>query len=688
MLAVSPAAFAQSVDTSNWKCEFCPFEDGYRGDYEVGATGVSDDSAYFGNATGYDESGAYANLDGDGSYKSDSQQVEWYIEDLGLDSRVVTLDGGQQGRYGYSFGWSELPYRRFITTSTVHSDVGNATLDLPSDWVQAAQTSGFTALDSSLVPRGIESDRQTLELGGFFNATQNIGIRADYRRRENDGVRIAGGSSFTNAAQLAAPFDHVTDEVEFGIRYGGSMAFLDLSFFLSDFQNEFQALTWDHPFTTGAGAETPSMAQAPDNEFQQLRLSGGYSFPAWRTVVGASIAVGEIEQTAGFLPYTSNPNLGTDPLPRTSLDGSVDTTNALITLNSRPFRKARVRLSYRYDERDNTTPIETYNRVIVDTFVSGDLEQNIPYSYERSRIDIVGDYDLLDNLRISGGYEYRELDRDFQEVRSQEESTSYGRLRWRPTSTLELDGRLGTAKRSLDTGEYDESVGIAAGQNPLMRKYNMAYRFREFAELRASWSPLEAPIALAVTALYADDDYKKSELGLRSGEELSYTGDLSWFISPKASLYVSAGLESLESRQLGSELFGQPDWDANNEDDFTSFGGGVVINDIADKVDLKLSFMTTSGESDIRIDSALRGADQFPKLETDLNHANLELVYRRSDTMDLTFSARYMQFETADWQLNGVTPDAVPLLLSLGAEPYDEDTFIVGIGVRFRAAPD
>ena len=93
MLAVSPAAFAQDVDTSNWKCEFCPFEDGYRGDYDVGATGVSDDSAYFGNATGYDESGAYANVYGDGSYKTDKQQVEWFIEDLGLDSRVITLDG-------------------------------------------------------------------------------------------------------------------------------------------------------------------------------------------------------------------------------------------------------------------------------------------------------------------------------------------------------------------------------------------------------------------------------------------------------------------------------------------------------------------------------------------------------------------------------------------------------------------
>ena len=685
MLAVSPAAFAQDVDTSNWKCEFCPFEDGYRGDYDVGATGVSDDSAYFGNATGYDESGAYANVDGDGSYKSDKQQVEWFIEDLGLDSRVVTLDGGKQGRYGYSFGWSELPYRRFITTSTIHNDAGNATLNLPADWVRAPLTTGMTALGSSLVPQGIESDRQTLELGGFFNATRNFGLRADYRRIANDGVRMRGGAGFTNAAQLAGPFEHVTDEVEVGMRYGGNKAFVDLSFYLSDFNNEFQALTWQNPFTTAAGAGTSSMAQAPDNQFQQVRLSAGYSFPEWRTVISATAAVGEIEQTAAFLPYTNNPNISADALPRSNLGGSVDTSNVHVALNSRPFKNARLRLNYRYDERDNQTPIETYNRIIVDSIVSGDLQTNVPYSYERNRFEVIGDYDLFRSLRISGGYERRELDRDFQEVASQEEDIGYGRLRWRPTGSFEIDGRYGTARRDIE--EYNTDIAIAAGQNPIMRKYNLAYRFREFGELRASWSPAETPIALSFTALLAEDNYSRSELGLLSGEENSYTFDFSWFFTPKASLYFNAGVEALESEQAGSELFGSPDWLATNDDEFTSFGAGLVVNDIADKFDLRLNVLTSSGESKINIDS-LNGADQFPNLETDLNRVNLELVYRRSETMDFTFNASYQQFETADWQLNGVTPNAVPLLLSLGAEPYDEDTFIVGIGVRFHRAPE
>jgi len=99
----TPAALADQADTSKWACEYCPFETGLNGAYELGASAVSDDSAYFGDATGYDESGGYINVDGAGSYNSDTQQMNWTIEDLGLDSRVLELDGGNQGKYDYQW---------------------------------------------------------------------------------------------------------------------------------------------------------------------------------------------------------------------------------------------------------------------------------------------------------------------------------------------------------------------------------------------------------------------------------------------------------------------------------------------------------------------------------------------------------------------------------------------------------
>ncbi len=684
--ALSPALAAENVDTSDWVCEFCPFEEGTSGDYDVGATNVSDDSAYFGNATGYDEEGAYANLDARGGYASEQHRVRWNVEDLGLSSRVINVDGGKPGRFSYNLDWSELPYRQFYTTETVFADAGNASLTLPSDWVRAPTTAGFTALDSNLVNRTLESDRQNLGLGGRYDISRRWSINADYRQRNNDGVRMFGGPTYTNASQLPAPFDYTTDEVELGVRYGTPTAFVGLSWYLSDFDNKYDSLSWQQPFTTDPGAENPEMAQAPDNRFQQLRLNGGYVFSEWRTVVNLTAAFGQIEQDAAYLAYTTNPNLSPDPLPRANLDGEVDTSNITLSVNSRPLQNVRLRASYRYDERDNKTDRDAYSRVIADTFLSGEQELNSPFSYERHKFVAVGDWDPLTSLRLSAGVEWKDYDRTLQEDTGQDEFLSYGRVLARPAQSFEFDLRYGNSRRDIDN--YDTDLALVNGQNPLMRKYNLAYRFREFVDLRASWSPGNLPISLSLRGLIAEDSYSRSELGLRNGDEESWSADFSWYMTPNASLFINGGVDDLEWEQFGSAAFDEADWRGTNDDSFTSWGGGFNINNIAEKFDIRFSALSSRGESKISILSLFTGADQFPDLETDLDRVRLELLYRSSEKLEWTFSANYQSFEASDWALQGVDPDTVPQLFALGANPYDEDNVLIGIGVRYRLTPN
>ena len=68
-------------------------------------------------------------------------------------------------------------------------------------------------------------------------------MSADYRRRQHDGVKTYGASSFTNSALTPMPFDYVTDEVELGVRYGHSNGFVSLGWYLSEFENNFASLT-------------------------------------------------------------------------------------------------------------------------------------------------------------------------------------------------------------------------------------------------------------------------------------------------------------------------------------------------------------------------------------------------------------------------------------------------------------
>ncbi len=675
------SALTAEVDTSAWICEFCPFESGHRADYELGASYVSEDSAYIGDASGYAEEGAYLNVDGQGSYYDDSYQMQWTVEDLGLDSRIAEISGGRQGTYDYHLSYRQLPRHVYDTTATIFEQVSADTLDLPSGWVTAPLTSGFTELNSSLVSRNIESERKSVALGGRYKPSDRFRISADFRRQKRDGTDVFAGSYFSQSSLLPRPFDYETNEIDLDVRYVGDRGFLTLAYYASLFDNSNAELRWENPFTSSPGAEQGALAQPPDNTFQQVSLSGSYRFAPYRIVLSFSGALGSIEQDETFLPYTINPNLSTSPLPQAQLDGSVDTTNLAFTLTSKPHRRARVVLAYRYDERDNKTTQMLWNRVVTDTFNSADVETNVPYSYERSKLNLSGHFALTETVRISGGYDRTTVDRNFQEVAEQTEDSGWGQVRWRPNAHIEISGRAGTSERDFD--RYDETIAAGLGQNPIMRKYNLAYRYRQFGDLTLSASLPEKPVSLTLTALFANDDYMRSQLGLIEGDDLRLAADLSWSLSDTASMYLNAGFESIESQQAGSEQFSTPDWQAVSSDDFYTVGVGFRVNQVADKFDLQFDYLRSQGSSEIDVDSASGGLSRFPDLESTLDSLRIRLTYRKSERLELALRLRYESFEAEDWSLEGVGPDTIPVVLTLGAEPYDSDVFIVGLAFRY-----
>ncbi len=368
-------------------------------------------------------------------------------------------------------------------------------------------------------------------------------------------------------------------------------------------------------------------------------------------------------------------------LPRSSIDGQVDTNNYSITLTSRPVPKGRVKLGYRYDERDNQTSRDSWNRVIADTFLSGQTELNTPYSFERTRLDASGEYRLLDNLRVSAGYERSDLDRDFQEVAEQTEDRGWGRLKWRPIPWLNISAKGGTAKREID--RYNETVAVSFGQNPLLRKYNLAHRYREFGEFSLSASPPELPISATITALFADDSYSKSRVGLTDSENTHFSIDLSWAISDMASVYVIGGLETIDADQFGSAQFGDPDWFAIHEDEFSHIGGGLELRAIGEKTDLILDYSHTDGETAISVGTLGSSVNQYPNLESTLDSIRLKLRYAKSDRLDIDAGFRFESFSSSDWALACVEPNTIPAVLSLGADTYDYDVWVFSVSFRY-----
>ena len=678
---VAPAASLAQVDTSDWNCEYCPFDDGYSAEYEAGASHVSDDALRYGNATGYDEKGAYAELGGEGRYFSDGTEVKWLAEDLAHESRVFELSAGKPGKFEIDVGYRAIPYRLFGSTSTVYTGSGD-TLSRPSTWTTALTTAGFSDLDASLQPVNIEMDREILQFGLSYLPTRNVATYADYRRQQRDGIEIASAGGYTQAGFLPRVIDDYTDEIDAGVTLKLGELNLALAYYGSFYRNEIGSLTWDHLFAPFSPENVGRTATEPDNDFQQFSLSGVYRADAIKTVIAFSVAAGEGEQNANLLPYTINSALPITPLPVTSLNGKVDTSNYALTLTSKPFSKARIKLSYRFDERDNQTPVSTWTRVITDNFVTADAEQNLPYSFERSRLNLSGSYRLFDTVTVSAGYDRTDLKRDFQEVADQAEDTGWGKLRWRPTSYLEATFKGGESTREID--EYDETIAASWGQNPLMRKYYLAHRYREFGEVSLMASLPERPLSVGMTYLYADDSYSQSDLGMTESEERRYTVDFSWAVSDKSTVYLTAGNESIDATQLGSENFTAPVWTATHDDDFNHFGGGMHLSGLGDKVDLVLDYSHSEGETEILYSGMNISTATLPALESTMDSLRLTLSYEWSERLSTDFIARWETFETADWALDGVLHDTLPVVLTMGATSYDYDVWAFGISFRYR----
>ena len=630
LLLASVTGFAE-VDTSDWKCEACPFDDGYRANVDAGATYVGEDGAIrFGNATGYDEKGGYANVDGHGRYVSDGYRLDWMIEDLGLDSRVFTLDAGRQGSFGVHLGYRELPYRQFDTTRTVFNPSSSDTLTLPSNWVPAGLTTNMTRLSSSLRRQTIGSDRQIIDLGADWQPSTAFRLFADFRRQNRDGIDITAGPSYTQAALLPRWIDYETDQIDAGIRYATGTSSLTLGYYGSYFTNRKPSLTWETPFASTPGTEQLRIATAPENEFQQISLSGAHRVSTWDTVMAFTVASGTGKQNEPLVPYTINPNVVTQALPQDSLDGKVDTSNYALTITSRPFPKARVKLSYRYDERDNQTPQLDWYRVIVDLFSLTESEQNIPYSFERTSFSLSGELLVWKDIRISGGWDRKELKRDYQEVAEQTIDAGWGQARWKPLAWLDLRIKGGASERDID--RYNEDLAVSFGQNPLMRKYNLAYRYRSYGELIASISPAESPVSFSTTVLYADDRYNRSQLGMTDSEELQATADLSWVVSDNAHVYLMLGHEDIDALQLGSEQAGYWDWTAKHQDSFDHVGAGFRWRQPEGKLDLRFDVNRGAGKTAVDIFSRTEppsGPEVNAQCGSNRSPVSLERAHRR-----------------------------------------------------------
>lgn len=667
---------APEVDTSRWTCKFCPFEEAYGLIPALGAGQVSDDSAKFGEYNGLDEEGAYVVADAEGRYRDrKGLWLDLSAVDLGLDSRFAGLEGGKQGMYRLSLSYKELTHH--ISDTAGSPFLGTSSLELPSNWVPAATTGTMTALDASLRGIDLETERRLFDLGAELTAAKHWSFGINVRHEQKTGTRGTGGSFVFNDSQLPMPVDYETDQIDVSAAYAAARFQARFAYYGSIFRNDDSALTWANPYIPlVTGGTIGQLALAPGNEFHQLVVSGAYQIdPAAQ--ITADIAFGRMSQDEAFLPYTINSSLPTQPLPRRSLDGRVDTLSGNIKLTAALNDRVRVNAGFVYNDRDNRTPQSVYDWISMDTAAAAP-RTNLPYSSTHGIAKIDGGIVLRRGLRVDAGCDFDEYERDLQEVSRTHERRCWGKATARAMNGANFMLTGSHARRTAN--DYVPNPDDTPAQNPLMRIYSMADRDRDEVRMRVG-SALGERFSVGLDAGVTWDTYFNSVIGLLDGRSWSAAADGAYEFSASTSASVYVSHEQIKSSQANAELLAPaPLWFAANEDSTDTAGAGIK-HQASDKLGLGIDYTYSRSVGRIAMQDATVG---FPDLTTRLNSAKFYVDFRPKQKLSLRLTYWYEDYQSDDWAFDGVMPSTISNVLAFGQDTPAYSINVVTLSARYE----
>ena len=671
-------ADAPRPDTSSWTCRQCPFYTGATATAEGGVAYADGANAASGRYTGIARDGPYIEADGTGRWRTKRGFYGSFdTRDLGLASRSARVTTGKEGTYELRLSYQGQPLRDFDTTRTPYRDAGAGRLALPSDWVSSNSTSGMTALAASLQGVRIESDRRTLELDAKYFASSVWTVFGDFSHAENTGTDAVGASFLTEAVELPEPFDFVTDTFEAGALWAAEGASVRIAYTGSWFSDKTSEILFQNPYQSIApGASSGLLALPPDNDLQQVSLSGEVALPLWSGSLTYAASAGRLAQGGGFVPGST---LASYPvmLPG-ALGGDIRLTHDALMLALRPANRLDLRGSATYDGRDDHTSPLAIAYVVTDALPGGTY-LTPRYGEDRTRLQGSADYRLFRWARVGVGGDYANTHYSPGQLLTslrQERAWGYGTIT--PIAAVSLTAKAGSGNR--DASAFNAGA-LPAGENPLLRAYDYAPRDTEFVTLRATWTVTPA-LSWSLEGSAATDAYRLSQLGLRESRQRELSTTLAFAPAKPWSVYVDGSYQHLEGLQAGMQTPGGSFWQEREGEYFYTIGAGGEWA-IRTRWHLKLDYQHADSRSDTQL-LPVGLAIWFPEDRTGLDTLTLDSTYLWTPALSLHLRYQHARYGTSNWTLQGVLPDTIPTLLALGAEPYRYDVDIVGLSFVYR----
>jgi len=698
---------------------------------ELGGLYNSSNSQKFGEYSGLNKQGGYVigNFDFQHREPYDSESARyWRITgtDLGLDSRHVGAEYGEQGRYQLFFEYDQLPHHRLPGARTPFEGVGTDSLGLPDNWVRGISTTGMTLLNDSLRQVDIGTERRKYNGGFKFDFSKQWQLKLVLQHEDKEGLEDAGavmGISGFNPLSIVAPkpIDQETNDVDMQVAFNGDELQVQLGYHLSLFDNHIDSFSWENPYqlrlpdTSGGYLDTiGGLSTAPDNQAHKISLSAAYRLAA-RTRVHGSFSYGLMLQDDAYLGYTVNPLLTVDrSVPRQNADAKAETLHANLVFTTAPIKNVDIRSSYTFDQRRNDSPMDDYavlrndseNQITQQS--SQTIRENLTYGRSQHRFKIDTGYRFLAKNKLTVGYAYERNDRDYAEVEHTDEHNAHIKLASRFLNNL--NGWLKYEYITKNGSEYDGNSlylqshteqylatvpePVRFENDPLLRQYNLADKNSNKLSFSLSWLPLD-PLTVGLNGHYNQDNYKQSELGLDYADNFSGTVDLNYAVNENLALYGFYSYEYFQSQQDGYQRFSNaelllprdPDkfWQVDTVDKVNTLGVGFDWRVIQNVLDLQLDYSYSDALTETRTEQGEGlNTEPLPDLKTKLHSLNLRANYRIMENARLQLSYRYEFYITEDFALDNIAPDSIDDVLSLGNVSPDYDAHVVGLSAIYE----
>ncbi|QDX82208.1 hypothetical protein B9N43_13710 [Denitratisoma sp. DHT3] len=660
---------------------------------------------------------------------------------LGLDSRSLKIEGGQQGNFGVRLEYDQLPKLFSDSYQTPFVNPGDTRLVLPAGWVASNATTGMTALATGMRSYDVETLRKSLALGLTKSLSGNWDIAVNFKRDTKEGDRFIGaviGNSGGNprAVILPEPVDYTTDQFEATARYTTAKLQLQFGYYGSFFKNANTALSWQNPYANIAGTAWGNPAVGyplgfgqiglpPDNQFHQFNASGGYNYSK-DTRISGSFSFGRMTQDESFLPYSINSGLlVTTAMPRSSLDGKINTTHADFKITSRLTPKLHFTGSYRYDDRDNKTPQSEY------WYIGGDSQNqvstvpaiadrarvrtNLPGSSTKQQIKADFDYRLTMHTKLKFGYEYDWVKKTFEAISSEREHTfnasvdhrfndmAAGGLAyvWSDRTTSAYNAGAPFLASYSDPAYIASILPINAADNglwdnvPTQKKFFLAPRKRDTLRAFANLSPIDR-LDLQFSIDHKNDDYYKSELGLRNATGWAANFDASLAATDALTAHMFASWEKYESNQRSAQLgavkanYLNPGWHWTTDiqdNTFTmgaglrykpegpfEFGGDVTHSDSTGRIRVAVGSLI----------AATAPALPMPDITSKLNRLDLFGRYWVKKDLSINLKYVYERYTSNDWAYDDVSAATLANVIGTNQASPDYKMHMLGISLSYR----